>query len=75
MSKDRIDGGWKQIKADARRQWGRTRDDAVEGFENRRGHVAKVLGKYGFAQEETKSMLTDWPRRFKDKRRIKDDGS
>lgn len=69
MSKDRIDGGWKQLKAEARRQWGKTRDDFADSFEKRRGHVTRILEKYGSAQEETKYMLADAPRRYREKRK------
>jgi uncharacterized protein YjbJ (UPF0337 family) len=69
MSKDRIDGGWKQMKANAKRQWGRTKDDLADSFEARHGHVAKVLDRHGLAKEEMKYMLTDWPNRYKEKRK------
>ena len=69
MSKDRIDGGWKQIKANAKRQCGISKDYLADGFEARHGHVAKVLDRHGLANEEMKYMLTDWPNRYKEKRK------
>jgi uncharacterized protein YjbJ (UPF0337 family) len=73
MNKDRIAGGWKQLKANARQQWGNARDDDADTTESRHGHIAKVLDKYGFVEAVTKDMLIDEPKRHKEKRKFNKD--
>ena len=58
MNWDQIEGNWKQIKGEAKVQWGKLTDDDLDIAE---GHREKLVGKiqerYGYAKEEAEAEV------------------
>lgn len=53
MNWDQIQGNWKQLKGEARVQWGKLTDDDLDVVEgNREKLVGKLQEKYGYAKDE-----------------------
>jgi uncharacterized protein YjbJ (UPF0337 family) len=62
MNRDQLEGKWKQLKGEARVQWGRLTDDDMDQI---KGNAEKLIGRvqerYGYrrerAEEEVDSFL------------------
>lgn len=61
MNWDRIEGNWKQLKGEAKRQWGKLTDNDLDVIE---GHRDKLVGKlqerYGIAKDEAERKVDSW---------------
>ena len=63
---DQIAGGWKQVKGEARKQWGKLTDDDLEVIRGEREKLAgKIQERYGVAKEEANRQIDDWANRLK----------
>ena len=63
MNWDQIKGKWKELKGQAKVQWGKLTDDELDMAEGRRDQlVGKLQQKYGLAKEEAERQLDDWSR-------------
>jgi uncharacterized protein YjbJ (UPF0337 family) len=61
MNWDRIEGNWKQIKGEVKRQWGKLTDDELDEVAGNRDRLAgKIQEAYGISKDETERMLADW---------------
>lgn len=55
---DIIEGNWKQLKGEARRQWGKLTDDEWEQVAGSRDKlVGKLQEKYGWTHEEAEQHV------------------
>lgn len=58
MNWDQIEGNWKQLKGEAKVQWGKLTDDDLDIAE---GHREKLVGRiqerYGYAKEEAEAEV------------------
>ncbi len=65
MNKDQFIGNWKQLKGEAKRQWGKLTDDQLDVIEGNRqkltGHIQEA---YGIAKEEAETQIRDWEKRY-----------
>lgn len=63
MNWDQIEGKWKELKGQAKVQWGKLTDDELDMAEGHRDQlVGKLQQKYGIAKEEAERQLDDWSR-------------
>jgi len=58
MNRDQLEGNWKKIKGEAKRQWGKLTDDELDQID---GNAEKLEGKiqehYGKSREEAKQEV------------------
>lgn len=58
---DVVEGKWKQLKADARVQWGKLTDDEWDQMAGQRDKLAGVLQeRYGWEREEAERRIDDF---------------
>jgi uncharacterized protein YjbJ (UPF0337 family) len=61
MNWDRVQGNWKQMKGEARRQWGKLTDDELDQVEGNREKLAgKIQERYGIAKDEAERQIDEW---------------
>jgi uncharacterized protein YjbJ (UPF0337 family) len=64
MNWDRVQGNWKQMKGEARRQWGKLTDDELDQVEGDRQKLAgKIQERYGIAKDEAERQIDEWASR------------
>ena len=64
MNWDQIEGKWKQLRGQAKEQWGKLTDDDLDTAAGRRDQlVGKVQEKYGIAKEEAERQVDAWSNR------------
>lgn len=58
MNKDTLEGNWKQLKGQAKQQWGKLTDDDLERVEGKYDElVGQVQEKYGKSREESEKEV------------------
>ena len=66
MNTDVLQGMWKQVRGEARKQWGKLTDDELDQAQ---GSSEKLTGliqeKYGYARERAEREVNDFLARFK----------
>src|SRR3954471_5702289 len=63
MNRDRIAGGWKQLKGRLIEQWYSLRDDRTGMLPGRRQQIAgRMQDGYGLATERSARQLSEWRR-------------
>jgi uncharacterized protein YjbJ (UPF0337 family) len=71
MEQNILEGNWKQMKGEIRKQWGRLTDDEVAQLE---GSTEKLVGKlqekYGWTKKETEKQLREFSERHETHRRM-----
>jgi len=61
MNWDQVEGKWKQLKGDVRKQWGKLTDDDLEYMAGSRDKfVGRLQERYGVAREEAQKQADDW---------------
>ena len=61
MNWDRIAGSWKQLKGDARRQWGRLTGDDLGMLAGKREHLrGEIQSAQGVTTEARETQLAEW---------------
>jgi len=61
MNWDRVEGNWKQLKGDIKRQWGKLTDDQVDVIDGNREKLAgKIQEVYGITKDETEKQIREW---------------
>lgn len=64
MNEDRIEGQWKQLRGEVRKQWGKLTDDDLDQIAGERDKlVGKVQERYGQAREEAHEAVERFYRR------------
>lgn len=65
MNWDRIKGNWKQIKGEARKQWGNLTDDDLDVIAGERDKlVGKLQDRYGIARDKAEKQADEWFARY-----------
>lgn len=65
MNWDQIEGKWKQLRGNAKEQWGKLTDDDLEKMSGKRDQlVGKVQEKYGIAKEDAERQVDAWSSRY-----------
>lgn len=63
MNWDQIKGQWKQLRGNAKQQWGKLTDDDLDQAEGNRDILAgRIQERYGIEKEEAQRQLDDWSR-------------
>ena len=63
---DQIAGNWKQVRGEARKQWGKLTDDDLEHARGQRDVLAgKIQERYGIAKEEANRQIDTWANKLK----------
>jgi uncharacterized protein YjbJ (UPF0337 family) len=61
MNADILQGQWKQLKGELKRQWGKLTDDEIDQLE---GNAEKLIGllqeRYGYTRDEANRRLDEW---------------
>ena len=61
MNRDQLQGQWKQIMGEAKRQWGKLTDDDLQQVEGDRDKlVGAIQEKYGKSKEEAEREVDAW---------------
>jgi uncharacterized protein YjbJ (UPF0337 family) len=61
MNWDQVEGKWKQLKGDVRKQWGKLTDDDLEYMAGSRDKfVGRLQERYGVAREEAQKQADAW---------------
>jgi uncharacterized protein YjbJ (UPF0337 family) len=64
MDWNRIEGNWKQLKGNARQQWGKLTDDDMDRIAGKRTELAgRLQERYGIAREEADRQIDEWMKR------------
>ena len=64
MNWDRIEGQWKQMKGNAKQQWGKLTDDDLDVAEGKRDVlVGRIQERYGIEKDEAERQVDDWTSR------------
>ena len=67
MNWERIEGNWKQIKGQAKAQWGKLTDDQLTEIDGKREQLAgKIQESYGITKDEAEQHLAAWQKHCKD---------
>lgn len=65
MNWDRIEGNWKQVKGQAKVQWGKLTDDDLNIIEGNRDQLeGKLQERYGYAKDKAKTEVDAWMNRM-----------
>lgn len=63
---NRIQGNWKQLSGNARKQWGKLTDDDIAQINGDRDVLAgKIQDRYGITQAEAKKQVDAWADQLK----------
>jgi uncharacterized protein YjbJ (UPF0337 family) len=61
MNADILQGQWKQLKGELKRQWGKLTDDEIDQLA---GNAEKLIGllqeRYGYTRDEANRRLDEW---------------
>jgi uncharacterized protein YjbJ (UPF0337 family) len=61
MNWNEIEGNWRQLKGEAKRQWGELTDDELDQIDGNRERLAGIIQeKYGKSKEEVDRELEEW---------------
>jgi uncharacterized protein YjbJ (UPF0337 family) len=61
MNLDVLKGKWKQLKGEAKTQWGKLTDDDLDQIEgNTEKLVGKVQERYGYGRERAEQEVDQW---------------
>jgi len=61
MNWDQLEGKWKQLKGDVRKQWGKLTDDDLEYMAGSRDKfVGRLQERYGIAREDAQKQAEEW---------------
>ena len=61
MDWNRVEGNWKQIKAQIKEKWGKLTDDDLNVINGKRDQLeGKIQERYGYEKDQTKKDIDDW---------------
>ena len=61
MNWDQLEGQWKQVRGNAKEQWGKLTDDDLDTIAGKRDQlVGKIQEHYGLAKEEAEKRIESW---------------
>ncbi|NIY74735.1 CsbD family protein [Thalassospira sp. HF15] len=61
MNWDQIEGRWKQLTGDVKKQWGRLTDDDVDAIDGQQDKlVGRIQEAYGIEREEADRQVREW---------------
>lgn len=67
MNRDVMEGKWKQLKGEVKRQWGKLTDDELDQIEgNKDKLVGLVQERYGYARDRAAQEVDEFMNRHRD---------
>jgi uncharacterized protein YjbJ (UPF0337 family) len=61
MNWDQISGKWKEVKGQAKQQWGKLTDDDLDVIDGKREElVGRLQQRYGYAKDKAESEVNDF---------------
>ena len=61
MDRNRVEGHWKQLKGNAKQQWGCLTGDDLTAANGRREELAgKIQERYGLAKDAAQKQVDEW---------------
>ena len=61
MNKDELKGKWKQVKGNAKKNWGKLTDDDLDQIEGNKDILeGKIQERYGISKEEAKKQIDEY---------------
>ena len=61
MDWNQVEGNWKQIRGDVKKQWGKLTDDDLTAIDGRREALeGKIQERYGIAMDQVRKDVDDW---------------
>ena len=61
MDWNQVEGNWKQIRGDVKKQWGKLTDDDLTAIDGRREALeGKIQERYGIAKDQVRKDVDDW---------------
>ncbi|MCM3718234.1 CsbD family protein [Fictibacillus phosphorivorans] len=65
MKHDTMEGKWKQLKGEAKKQWGNLTDDDYDQAQgDREKMIGKIQERHGKTREDAEREYDEWNRRF-----------
>jgi uncharacterized protein YjbJ (UPF0337 family) len=63
---DQVAGKWKQLKGEARTQWGKLTDDEWDKIAGQRDKlIGRIQEAYGVSQSEAEKQVDEWSRKLR----------
>jgi uncharacterized protein YjbJ (UPF0337 family) len=67
MNSDLLEGKWKQIKGEAKKQWGKLTDDDLDVISGQKDKlIGKIQERHGHTKEQAENEYDSWSNRFRD---------
>lgn len=61
MQWDRVQGNWKQLKAQAKQRWGKLSEQDLERMNGDRNQLrTEIQEAYGISQDEAAQQISEW---------------
>lgn len=67
MDNNVFKGKWKQIKGEAKKQWGKLTDDDLDVIDGEKDKlIGKLQERYGHSKDDAEKEYQSWGRSFRD---------
>jgi uncharacterized protein YjbJ (UPF0337 family) len=67
MNHDFLEGKWKQVKGEAKKQWGKLTDDDLDVISGQKDKlIGKIQERHGHTRERAEREYDSWSSRFRD---------
>ena len=61
MDWNKVEGNWKQLKANIKEQWGKLTDDDLDVINGRRDQLeGKIQERYGYQKDQVRREVDSW---------------
>ena len=66
MDSNVFKGKWKQMKGEAKKQWGKLTDDDLDVIDGQKDKLVGKQERYGHTKDAAEREYTDWSARYRD---------
>ena len=65
MDWNQVEGNWRQVRGDVKRQWGKLTDDDLTAIDGRREALeGRIQERYGYTKDRVRKEIEEWQRSF-----------